>query len=116
MPVRTAMNVSLTPELEQFVRVLVRSGRYHSASEVVRDGLRLLGQSERRRLVEKAILEGLNPEEEAQLPPDLLRRDSRRGSRKNPGRTRSLESADAVDGDEFFSRWRKGLATEDSSS
>ena len=36
------MNVSLTPELEQFVSTKVESGRYNSASEVVREALRLL--------------------------------------------------------------------------
>ena len=36
------MNVSLTPELEKLVNEKVASGLYTSASEVVRDGLRLL--------------------------------------------------------------------------
>jgi antitoxin ParD1/3/4 len=36
------MNVSLTPELEQFILAQVQSGLYHSASEVIRDGLRVL--------------------------------------------------------------------------
>ena len=36
------MNVSLTPELEKFVGGKVESGRYNSASEVVREALRLL--------------------------------------------------------------------------
>lgn len=36
------MNVSLSAELEQFVQDRVKSGMYQSASEVVRDGLRLL--------------------------------------------------------------------------
>lgn len=36
------MNVSLTPTLEEFVNQKVRSGMYSSASEVVRDALRLL--------------------------------------------------------------------------
>jgi antitoxin ParD1/3/4 len=36
------MNVSLTPELEKFVSAKVESGRYKSASEVVREALRLL--------------------------------------------------------------------------
>jgi len=40
------MNISLTPELTQFVKDLVDSGLYHSSSEVVRDGLRLLRQRE----------------------------------------------------------------------
>ena len=36
------MNVSLTPELEKLVSEKVESGMYHSASEVIREGLRLL--------------------------------------------------------------------------
>ena len=36
------MNVSLTPELEALVNEKVRSGLYQTASEVVREGLRLL--------------------------------------------------------------------------
>jgi antitoxin ParD1/3/4 len=38
------MNVSLTPELEQLVHLKVRTGRYTSASEVVREALRLMEQ------------------------------------------------------------------------
>lgn len=40
------MNVSLTPELDAFVEQAVRSGRYGSASEAVREGLRLLQERE----------------------------------------------------------------------
>lgn len=36
------MNVSLTPELEDFVNDKVKTGLYNSASEVVRESLRLL--------------------------------------------------------------------------
>jgi antitoxin ParD1/3/4 len=36
------MNISLTPELDTFVEGKVKSGLYHSASEVIREGLRLL--------------------------------------------------------------------------
>lgn len=36
------MNVSLTPELQRFVADKVQTGLYHTASEVVREGLRLL--------------------------------------------------------------------------
>lgn len=40
------MNVSLTPELEQYVQEKVSSGLYYSASEVIREGLRLLKERE----------------------------------------------------------------------
>ncbi len=40
------MNVSLTPELEQFIDTKVRSGLYHSASEVIREGLRMLAEQD----------------------------------------------------------------------
>lgn len=40
------MNVSLTPELEKYVNEKVRSGRYNSASEVMRESLRLLQDHE----------------------------------------------------------------------
>jgi antitoxin ParD1/3/4 len=43
------MNVSLTPELEQFVSSKVGTGRYNSASEVVREALRLLEEHDRAR-------------------------------------------------------------------
>ncbi|MBW4474742.1 MAG: type II toxin-antitoxin system ParD family antitoxin [Stenomitos rutilans HA7619-LM2] len=53
------MNVSLTPQLEQFVREKVDSGRYLSASEVVREGLRLLEERDR---VQQMKLETLRRE------------------------------------------------------
>jgi len=40
------MNVSLTPELEQLVSDKVKSGLYNSASEVVREALRLLKEQD----------------------------------------------------------------------
>lgn len=40
------MNVNLTPELEELVRSKVASGRYSSASEVVREALRLLEEQD----------------------------------------------------------------------
>ncbi len=44
------MNVSLTPELERFVDAKVESGLYNNASEVVREGLRLLKEQDEIRL------------------------------------------------------------------
>ena len=48
MTKRAALNVSLTPALVAFVAAQVGSGRYGSASEVVRTSLRLLEEQERR--------------------------------------------------------------------
>jgi len=48
------MNVSLTPELDSFVAGKVESGRYNSASEVVREALRLLEEHDRARGVQLA--------------------------------------------------------------
>ena len=48
------MNVSLTPELEEFVGTKVDSGRYNSASEVVREALRLLEEHDRARNAQSA--------------------------------------------------------------
>ena len=46
------MNVSLTAELEQLVNEKVASGMYHSASEVIREGLRLLKERDELRRVQ----------------------------------------------------------------
>lgn len=43
------MNVSLTPQLTALVRRKVKSGLYGSASEVVRDALRLMEERDRDR-------------------------------------------------------------------
>jgi antitoxin ParD1/3/4 len=53
------MNVSLTSELEQFVNDKVQSGRYNSASEVVREALRLLEEHDQARALQ---LGGFNQE------------------------------------------------------
>ena len=52
------MNVSLTPELEQFVSEKVQSGRYNSASEVVREALRLLEDHDEARAAQLAEFNG----------------------------------------------------------
>jgi antitoxin ParD1/3/4 len=45
------MNVNLTPQLEELVRAKVNSGLYSSASEVVREALRLMDEQDRLRQV-----------------------------------------------------------------
>ncbi len=60
MPVRTTLNVSLTPELARFVASRVAAGRHQSASEVIREGLRLLEEQEQERAAALArIREGI---------------------------------------------------------
>jgi antitoxin ParD1/3/4 len=39
---RTTVNISLTPELDAFLQARVKSGRYQTTSEVVREALRLI--------------------------------------------------------------------------
>jgi putative addiction module CopG family antidote len=43
------VKISLTPETEQLIAEKVESGHYHSADEVVREGLALLEARERNR-------------------------------------------------------------------
>jgi antitoxin ParD1/3/4 len=43
------MNISLTPHLEKMIRAKIASGSYNSASEVVREALRLLEEEDQLR-------------------------------------------------------------------
>ena len=51
------MNVSIGDRWQGFVERVVRDGRYGSASEVVREGLRLVEEREARLLALRATLE-----------------------------------------------------------
>lgn len=51
------MNVSLTLELERFVQSKVESGLYNNASEVIREGLRLLKEQDGIRLMWREQIE-----------------------------------------------------------
>jgi antitoxin ParD1/3/4 len=73
------MNVSLTPELDKFVIGKVESGRYTSASEVVREALRLLEEHDQARAAQIA---GFNQELGARLA------SLDRGERVEPGAAR----------------------------
>jgi len=58
------MNVNVGTQWEKFIAENVQSGRYLSASEVIREGLRLLQEREQLRLarlerVTKAVNEGI---------------------------------------------------------
>jgi antitoxin ParD1/3/4 len=82
------MNVSLTPELEQLVSEKVDSGRYSSASEVIREALRLLeehDQLKQQRLtqVREKIDRGLQQLDAGQgISPQEARARLRRSPRK----------------------------------
>ncbi|MBK9364010.1 MAG: type II toxin-antitoxin system ParD family antitoxin [Rubrivivax sp.] len=69
------MNVNLTPQLEELVRSKVASGMYTSASEVVREALRLMDERDRLRT--------------AKL--EQLREDIRQGFDSGPGQAWSAE-------------------------
>jgi antitoxin ParD1/3/4 len=53
------MNISLTPEMDQWVAEQVKSGAYKSSSEVIREGLRTLRRLEEQR---RAMVEDLRQE------------------------------------------------------
>jgi len=80
------VNVHLTPELETLVQNKVKTGRYNSASEVIREALRLFEQRDRIR--------------------ELQVRELRK--KINEGWA-SLERGEGVDGEEFF----RGLEREE---
>lgn len=59
------MNISLTPALEKFVQEKLASGLYNSASEIIREALRLLFEKEnisqqRLDMLNRDIEKGLN--------------------------------------------------------
>jgi antitoxin ParD1/3/4 len=81
------MNVSLTPELEQLVHLKVKTGRYTSASEVVREALRMM---------------------EARDQMQALQKDEVR--RKIAAGMASLRAGEGEDGDAFLSRMDAELA------
>lgn len=95
----SAMTVSLTPELDAFVRHEVESGRYASSSEVIRAGLRLLQNLERdqqakrdalRAWVAEALSDGEPSHSEAEVMERLRARLKGGASRKFAGAPRDL--------------------------
>jgi antitoxin ParD1/3/4 len=81
------MNVSLGEKWERFVEGKVKSGDYQTASEVVRDALRLLEKEE----LLKRISVGSLPELEAKLLQGA----------------QSLDAGNGVDGETAFARLRQ---------
>jgi antitoxin ParD1/3/4 len=83
------MNVSLTAELEGLVHARVQSGRYNSASEVIREALRLLEQNDTLRTVHLNELR----------------------SRVDEGLA-SLDRGEGVDGEKFIAGMLKDLGSQ----
>lgn len=81
------MNVSLTPQLEKWIQKKVSSGRYHSASEVVREALRLLEDQEtmlslkRKKLTQEIKLGLVQANRGELIPAKKVFRKLRRGSK-----------------------------------
>ena len=87
MAKRTTVNVSLTPELEAFLQRRVKSGRYQTTSEVVREAIRVLERHEKERE------EGLRQ----------LKAKLRRGAAQ-------AERGELLDGDQVFDELRELIA------
>ena len=62
------MNIHLTTELEQLVHGKVQSGRYNSASEVIREALRLMEERDlRKEAIQKKIIQSLDSQRSGRL-------------------------------------------------
>ncbi|GMP05217.1 MULTISPECIES: type II toxin-antitoxin system ParD family antitoxin [Bradyrhizobium] len=65
-----AVSADLGEALENFVTKLVASGRYHSKSEVLREGVRLIQEREARLAVlDAAVARGLDDAEAGRVKP-----------------------------------------------
>lgn len=76
------MNINLTPQLEEMVRRKVDSGLYNSASEVVREALRLLDEQDRLRAAKleqlrQDVRAGLDSGAPVTWDPEQVKRDGR---------------------------------------
>ena len=80
------MNVSLTNEMSEFVKQQVDSGMYQTASEVMREGVRLLQQREQLRQIRieelrKQVAVGIQQADRGDVAPldfDAIRAEGRR--------------------------------------
>ncbi|KAA3609121.1 MAG: type II toxin-antitoxin system ParD family antitoxin [Planctomycetota bacterium] len=86
MAQRENISVSFTPQQAEFLAACVASGRYQSTSEVVREGLRLLEDQQRRREAELERARALIQEGADQL-----------------------DHGEVVDGETFFKEWDEEL-------
>jgi len=83
------MNISLAPELEKFIQAKVDSGLYTSASEVIRESLRLLSTYDE---LQKKRVEQLNQAIDAGLM--------------------QLQKGQSVNAEEVYKRLQKKISSE----
>ena len=88
------MNISLTSQLEELVKKKVDSGRYGSASEVIREALRLLEEHDRvqaMRLEElqKEIKRGIDSGEPTPLDVEAIKVRGRKRLAAQQGKAKS---------------------------
>ena len=77
-------SIALGDHFENFISQILQTGRFNSASEVIRAGLRLLEeQEEKKQALTKALLEGEESGFVNDFDPDLLLKQlhSKHGSR-----------------------------------
>ncbi len=77
------MNVNLTPQLEEMVKKKVASSLYNSASEVVREALRLMEEQDRLRAIKleqlrQDIRDGLESGDPTPWNPEEIKREGRK--------------------------------------
>lgn len=108
---RQTRNVSLPPHQDAFVNELVEAGRYRTASEVVREGLRLLEEAEHRRLLEEWIYQGLSEDDEERLPQDLKDRAKEHFQGLIDESLRDVRSARVTGGSKAMKNLREELKT-----
>lgn len=86
MPNRENISISFTPEQAAFLAGCVKSGRYQSTSEVVREAVRMLEHQTERREAELARVRAMIQEGADQI-----------------------DRGEVVDGDAFFHEWDEEL-------
>lgn len=109
MPAKNGRNVALTDEQNALVDRLVRSGRYASASEVVRDGLRLLQREDEAQQLDQWLFAGLTPQALEKIPGDTLERARESIRAKVRAGLAEARRGEFVDGEKLFARWKRRL-------
>ena len=99
-------DISLSEEHRAFVREMLDSGEYATASEAVRDGLRLLRRRRYAPLVQRWLLEGPSEELERELPADVREDIAESIKRMCDEAIDDVRAGNFVDGDEAMARAR----------